>query len=684
MAMDLKSVLSKVSGKTTESSRDGEQYLAVKISSSEVLATTWSVAAGAVSVGQIGKGAIEIEGFENLLKAADAAVSTALNGLELPLAKTIFGVAPDWIIDGKIVAEKLSLLKQLCQELDLRPLGYVLLGEAIESYLKEIEGAPLTAILVGIDGENGWVTLSRAGKNLGTFPMAEGEDVAKKIEGCLRQFTQIEVLPARMIIYDGRSDLKSLEEKIMAFPWAKQLPFLHFPKVEILSGESVVKAIAIAGGTQLGGRFDLNEDQPEVEEVSAEEAGFVQMETKTETKEINFESVKTPVQIPKINLNFSSNIKNILFKLKEKFSRFPKISEKKPSKIIFYIILGLILLGFGTGVFLYFVPKAKVFIHVTPQVFSKELEATISGQFVSVSEIGSKKGVVTGKKLVGEKAKGTVTIANPSTARTFAAGTVLTSATGLKFVLASEVQMASGSGVLALATANAQVTAADIGEQYNLSSGSLFTIANFSGQAKNEANFSGGSSHQAMVVAKIDQDRLLATLSAELTAKAKEELAAQITSGQTLLPNAITSTIAKKRFSHDIDAEAENVSLDLTMDFKGITVSKEELVQRFLDKFGTTITEGYKLDVAKAQPEIKTAKLDKNGNAVLLVKLEANLLPEIDTAVLIKEISGKNLTTVTGLILKQTGVSRVEFDYKFKFLPLPWKLENISVERVSD
>lgn len=704
--MDLKSVLSRVAGKS-EGSSPQEQYLAVKISQSEVLATLWSVISGQVTIGHVGGQKITGKDFAGLLSAADAAVSTALGPKELPAAKTIFGVNPDWVNEGKIVEEKRQLLKFLCQELDLRPLGYVLLSDAVENYLTGIEGAPLTAILVSLEGNGGWVSLSQAGKNLGTVPLPQNEkglpDLASKMEKTLRQFTQVEVLPARIILFDG-PQLQVSEEKIMAHPWTKQLPFLHFPKVEILPGETVVRAVAAASGTQMGGKIEITNDQlpmtnegltepkpkPELEEVDAAQAGFVFGEEKTTIEEIKPETKPAPEAPPpvsKIDFSvFTNKIKNI-------FSRIRLFSPagEKPPKLIFLGAVGLALLLLLLGAGLYFFPKAKLIVHLTPKTFTRELTATISGQTIDATELGTKKGVVTGQKLVGNKAAGSVTIYGASLAKTFPAGTILISPDGLKFTLDQEASVASASDFLSPATAMSKITAADIGDKYNLAPNTKFSLGNSSLYlAKNDATLTGGNSHEATVVTKTDQDRLLATLSAELAQKAQADLKAKLPAGQTLLPNAVTATVAKKSFSKEVDTEGDTVSLDLTVDYKGVTVSQTDLISRFKEKFPQDIPVGYALDETASQPEIKFSKLDKNGNVVLDVWLNGVALAQLDSAKIISLVAGKSLATADKIIRGQTGVSAVVVTAQPKFFQflinrfLPWKTQNISLETVSD
>lgn len=602
----------------------GEQFLAVKISSSLVLATTWSTGEGKIITGLIGRGEITENGFEALLKAADGAVSQAL-GIKSS-AKTIFGLTPDWIADEKISDEKLGILKKLCQELDLQPLGYVLLSEALENYFKNTEGAPLTGILIGIDGRQGWVSVYRAGKNLGTVPLPEGENVPEQIEQALKRFHQVDVLPARMIIYDGQEDLTALEEKIMAHPWTKQLPFLHFPKVEIVPAEAVVRAIATVG----------EEKKPVISSVPA---------------------------IPKFSLPKVS---------------FPKISFPK-FQFRFNLaipVAGFLLLIMALAAMVYFVPKVKTIVRLSAKSFDKEMDITAPGQVLEVNEIGTQKTTASGKKLVGDKAKGTVTIFNTTAAKTFPAGTTIAN-NGLKFILDNDANVATGSPAQS-SQASVAVTAAEIGDKYNLPAGSLFAISSYQ-EAKNDSAFSGGNSHQATVVAKEDQTRLMATLSAELTAKAQNDLRAKLSSGQSLLPNAITFQVAKKKFSKDVDQEADMVSLDLTLDFKGVVISKDEAVAKFKEKFSGEIPTGYELLSDQANLEIKTTKQDKTGNLILTSRLTAKLLPQMNKEQIIKNIAGKSAKEATKIIMAVTGVNAVDFEVSPKFfrpvinLFLPWR-----------
>lgn len=682
--MDLKRVFSSVIG--TGKTQKVESFLAVKLSSTSVTAAVWSVINGAVEVDNVGAGVVTGASFEELLTAADKAVSVALGSSKAVTDKVVFALPYHWILEGKVLPDKLKELRHLCKELDLQPMGFVSLTEALENYYKETEGAPLTAILVGIDGEQSVMTMYRAGKNTGTVPL-NIDNLSESIEESLKRFTDIEVLPSRIILYDGKSDLDEVARKITAHPWTQKASFLHFPKVELMSAEMVVKAVAVAGGREMGGHFEA---VAEVEDVKPDLKPVVENEEFVEVSasDAGFQAADGSVEITREVIRPKINIKELASKI-----RLPKINVRfrLPINGVAIIAAVLLILAGIFGAAIYFLPKVEVAVTIVPKPFDREMEIAVdANSVVEVSQMGTKKGVATGNKLVGTKAKGSVTIYGVSGAKEFASGTTITSPDGLKFTIDRDVSVASGDAITP-ATVSVDVTAADIGTTFNLAGGTKFSVGKLAASeflAKNESAFSGGSSHQAVVVIKEDQSRLLATLSAELTEKAQTDLQNKIGVGQKLLPNAVTSTVEKKKFSKDIDAEADTVSLDLTMNFKGVVFSEDQVISSFTQNFASDIPQGYTLTRDNAQIEVKNTKTDKSGKMLLTIRLTASLLPTIDQVGIINKISGKSVDFASKYISGIDGVSGVSgitistnpsvFEPVIKMW-LPWRKENISV-----
>lgn len=649
----------------------GKNYVALKITLQNLSAALWQIDGGKVVVGKIQTA--PVNNISDLLPASDKIISEVTADI-LPEPKDIlFGLPPDWVESGKIADPYSSHLKKLCQELGFSPLGFVTIPDAIVNFLKEAESAPLTAILVGLELEKLFVTVIRAGKNLGTQTVAipKNGNVNEFLEAALKKFTGVEILPSRILIYDGRLDLEKLREQIMAFPWTQKLPFLHFPKVEILDTQSLAKAVAVAGGTELGGKIDDT-----VANVAPVDLGFFK------DRDIAAERTAPPkVVSPKIS-----------FKLPKIHSFAPLLAV--PAVILFIIISFLVFLNFGT--------KAKATLYVTPKVLEedkdiavvtsgdiKENETKILGSVIEVDETDSKRTVTTGRKLVGTKAKGSATLYSTTIGKSFPAGTVLVGPNSLRFILDSDVAVASGSAA-SPATAPTSITAVGIGESYNLGSGSLLSLADYpasSYQAKNDSSLTGGTSRQAQVVVAQDNERLVATLSAQLTAKSADDLRSKLSAGQNLLDKAITGTVTKQTFDRTEGDEADSVGLTLSMHFTGVIFDQEKLVRLFGQISAGSIPGDYIFSANQTTAEVLKTTIDKKGSIILTTHFVSKLLPKMDNANLTKNLAGKNFSWAKKYLLTLPGVVdatvTVSPPILNRFGQVPRRAKNISLDIVT-
>jgi hypothetical protein len=141
---------------------------------------------------------------EELVLAADKAYSSAVEkaGLseEDEPKRIIFGLPFSWVEKEKILPEKLKVLKKLCQDLDLKPVGFVVTTEAIVKYLKTLEGIPPNAILVSVTQKRIELNLLRLGKIVGTALIERSDNLGNDIAEGLSRIETKEVLPARIIL----------------------------------------------------------------------------------------------------------------------------------------------------------------------------------------------------------------------------------------------------------------------------------------------------------------------------------------------------------------------------------------------------------------------------------------------------------------------------------------------------
>lgn len=638
---------------------------------------------------------VEEADVAQVLEAVDRVIAQAEEKLppNIFVSQTVLGLKDSWIEDGKIKNAYLPLLKKLKEELDLVFLGFICTTEAVAHLLQREEGVPLSAILISRDFDILTVAAVRAGKiDKVVSKKVEEEKDAKVVEKILRTFKEHEVLPSRFIIF-GDYDLEALRQELISFPWTKVLPFLHFPKIEVASPDFIDQAIAAGFAAQMNVQFEEEVKKKEEDEpnVATQEQDVSQLQ----------QAQKPRFRIPGVSKLASLRDANeFIFPKLDKLSiLLRKIPKRKFPLILLPItaILTVIILLYV------FVPRATVTLYLSPKVLEQEGEvkilanvqagdlasSKIKGEDVAIELAGTQESVASGKKEVGEKAKGEVTIFNSSTeARTLAQGTAITAPGNFKFTLDEKVAIASASGDVFSGTAPSKakiaVTAQNFGEESNLPSGTVFTVSNLTNiAAKNENAFSGGSKKEAKVVSRQDQEKLNSELVDKLTSKAREELV-KATSGRNIIDNILTHEVLEKKWSHDVDSQTDKFTLTLKLRFKTISFSEQELRTVFAQKLKEQVPQDFVLKEDDINISFVKTKLNRDKTVDATVSVKANLLPKIVTREVQDKIKGKKLDIAFTILGNLPNVS----DYKIKISPvfpllpkiLPQRRENIKIE----
>ncbi|KKQ36587.1 MAG: hypothetical protein US53_C0046G0007, partial [Candidatus Woesebacteria bacterium GW2011_GWA1_37_7] len=328
-------------------------------------------------------------------------------------------------------------------------------------------------------------------------------------------------------------------------------------------------------------------------------------------------------------------------------------------------VLSLVLL-LGAYIFL---PKAEVKIFVEPKILEKDAQVVadpnqktvneearvIPGQIIDVEVSGSDKESASGKRQIGDPAKGTIVIYNKtSSSQVVSKGTNISSG-NIKFTLDTSVtiasQSASDSGIT-FGKANTTVTAVSIGADGNLSSGSDFTVSDYGVDkldAKAEGNFSGGTSKDVTVVSSEDEQRLLAKLSSDLRQQAQQKLQEKFPNKK-ILQEALSEQIISKSYSKNINDQASEFSLNMTIKYKGTAFDDTDL-KTIVSKLVTTqIPDGFELDLSQTETQADVSKLEKDGKLIFLARFKAKLIPKIDIDKIRNQIKFKTLTEVENIL----------------------------------
>lgn len=360
------------------------------------------------------------------------------------------------------------------------------------------------------------------------------------------------------------------------------------------------------------------------------------------------------------------------------FAKGPKIILAIPTAAILLIAILL---------FYFFGVSADVTLFAKSQDLSKKEDITLSKNSptdpsqdilgVSLDEItedGSSTAPATGTKQVGDNAKGTVTIYNNTDqTQNLAKGTVIISDKGLKFDLDQSISVASASGDAFSGTkpgtSQVNIVADDIGPEYNLPSGSKFTVSGGPSEiaAKNDNAFSGGTKRTVTVISKDDIQKAQDSLIKSLEQKAKNDIAKKSPKDVSLLDQFISEDIKDKDVSKKAGDEGSSVT------YKG-TVSYQTAIFKTKDAQSLSVhilsVDLSKLSANSISYSFENVKANADSISATIVA-KASLLPKIDEKELSRKISGKSQTEAKNIL---TSIPQIEdifvtFHPNLPFLP---------------
>jgi hypothetical protein len=211
-------------------------------------------------------------------------------------------------------------------------------------------------------------------------------------------------------------------------------------------------------------------------------------------------------------------------------------------KLVLGIVAGVLLIGFFVWA-AFFAPRATVVISARATESSANARITMgekavtsfSGSSLKASSQQQKKDVsiefdATGKKEVGEKATGTMTLTRTSTSSTpinVPAGTSFT-ASGLTFKSTEAATLPGssvGPGGIEQPTVTVNVEAAELGDQYNLAARNY--QSNVGGFSARGSNMTGGTSEEVTVVSETDIQAATDQLAKQDSDEVKAQLAGE-------------------------------------------------------------------------------------------------------------------------------------------------------------
>ena len=625
-----------------------------------------------------------------LISSSDHVISQLEEQLPpgVTISKVVFGLMPESLENEVIKPAVLTHLKDMTSKLALNPFGFVELPSALTYYLQVTEGSAQTAIVVGIEKKYVTVSLFKVGNFVGTKQIERSSEIALDIEKGLVSFS-VEVFPSRIILYGGPDSLESLQETLLQHPWQTRAHFLHIPKIEHIDALLLSSAVAYGAAHDLATKI-VHEQSP----VTVPEPAITQDDVvPVDPESLGFASTTPPsdlvVDSPPDEPPVSSPISKMQGVVASVFDRVKNVSETLPNVAIpqgkrlgaLMMVVLFLFLGACMGGLYWFVPQARITLLVTPKEAVKEETVTIvadeksdvkSGIVISTRKVtaqvaGDTTITTTGKKQVGDKAKGEVVITNktPNT-KTFKKGTIL-NAKNLAFALDDDVSVpaASESGdlkSLVYGSKKAGLVGLAIGEEGNFSAGVDFTFKEFpttSYSARNDSALSGGSSREVTVVARSDWDEITRTLLEKLKQEALVQLSQKIDPTQEVIIESLLAQKIDKDFSKEVGEEAGEVKGAFTSSYEALTYNKKDILAS-LSLTDISREEGYEVRADETKVAIVSMEKEKTGETHARARFTFKLYPVLDTSYVVSHIAGLSYDQMKEIVSNNAGVVGIE------------------------
>ena len=663
-----------------------EHFFAVEVTDDTVKSAAWTVIDGQTKVVAIGPTQNwDGKSQEALVEAVDQSISIASKNLPVEPDGVIFGLPESWSDEAGVITAKKPLLKFICEQLELKPLGFVVTDTALMAYLKIEEGAPPNAIFLQLNSADLSVNLVKMGKSLGTQLVGRSDDLAADVEEGLSRFDKVDTLPARMILYNGHTDFEEAKQQLISYAWEEKLPFIHFPKVEALSPETTIKALALSGGSEVAKSLGL-EIKPAVKEEPIKESvataaslGFVSDADIANTIPVE-EPEPEPKPEPESLPEPATETPKPKFEFGPLIAKLQLIKQKMRGNKLMFVGGGVVLLLALLIGFYWYVPKATVTLVVESRVVDESLTIKVDpkaqtldpqnnvlpGQPVEVNVSGTKSLPTTGTAIIGDPARGEVTLYNKTNqSRTFAAGTDLVGPNSLGFSLDTETTIASSSSStegITFGKATATVTADAIGPNGNLAAETALSFKQFSDDdysAKVSVGLSGGTAREVKAVFEKDQTDLATALTADLQLEAENQLQTNLGADRALVPVNSDEALTDQAFNHDEGEEADSLQLEARLSYTGLSYSKQELDLLLQNAIKAKVPDNFQLSQS-SEINLSSAQLDDNGRATVPVSFKAKLIPRLDFNEIKNNLKGKKINLVEEYLATLPSFVRAE------------------------
>jgi hypothetical protein len=619
-------------------------------------------------------------GWDNLVDDIDELLLELEKMNKVTMEQVIFFLPSERVtVERTIKKHYLSSIKKITKELNLKPLGFIEEHEALALSLQQKEDIPLSAIIIEFGEIEAIVFHYQKGQVIGREHITINSDFDSELEAVLTKFKTKSVLPSLILVY-GEDTATTLINSLLTHRFDERL-FIQIPHVKSVSFEEIKQAFLYSFSQQITGTTisSVQDEKSETVEESPERLP----EPLVASEELNASQPDIPVEGFMLNqdVNESEDIssgdktnspKNVIPAFLTIPFQFIKMlptklatlrSSSKKSTMLILMSAGLACVIAICFAVVFFFHKAVVTVYTPQQELQKDtqLNAVIDtpaedGQLQihkTEKETDTDASVnTTGKKTIGEKARGEVTVVNStSDTKVFKSGTILTSPDGLQFTLDSDVTVASASpssSDLNIVTGKTKtnITAVKIGPESNIDKDERLKIEDFSQStyfAQTNNKFSGGTKKDIQTVSKDDITNLEKNAIKKIT---DNNVDTSSVTTQSILSDLTKVELTDEQFSKELGEEAQQVTLKAKGMTSYFTYNKDDLIKIASPLFKESLPSGFTIGTNDYTFAVSNAQ-EKDEKIQLSLHATAVAKKRVDKSLLLDELKGKSTNDVS-------------------------------------
>ena len=590
------------------------------------------------------------DGWEHVVDDIDEALSLIEQemGKQTIISQCIFFVFAHLMDQSthEIAKPYIAKMRDISQLLELKPIGYMEVIDAVAEELEKERQTSLSSIVVELDDTQMTLFLFKGGHKIAVQHGQRTDNFAGDMQTILEKIAQNHILPNHIYLYDS-TDLAEESSDLLLYSWKKNL-FIQQPRITVVQPSTVGKALLNLLEKQLCDQPQTV--QPNNEDIPPKEVmGFtIGREAATEDDFEDTEPKKTSHQM------------------------FPPFVM---GKIVPFILIPLVVIGLCIGL-LFFLHKATITIkvpiekkdaEVMIQASKKPTEAEqVELQTFAVPFNADEKKNTTGKRDIGEKAAGEVTLYSyDESERQLPKGTNLQQGS-LVYTTVDDITIPSSQFAADGITKNpgktkVKIQAAVLGTESNADKNKRFSISGISSNTVfgiNEEAITGGTKKTVQTISKSDMDNLKASA----LDKAKQDALNKQKTDTTyiLLSELTTAQTDKEQFSGEVGEEASTLRYTASGEVTMFRIPKKAIEDFVAKKLESEKPDGFKTDTVTFT--VKKQNKLKNGDMQLTIGGEIVFSKSLDVKDISKSVVGKGKEVGKALIESRYGVSQVEIN----------------------